>query len=333
MKVTIKDIAEAGGFSITAVSRALSGKDGVSEETRKKVQAIAKEMGYVPNVVARSLRTKKTKTLGVIIENITKPYFGKIVKGIDDKAKALGYDILICNTNLDPVQEYRSVNTLLQRSVDGIIFHPSQLTDKGIKLLQKSGIPFISVSRRLPNFKSDYVICNNREGIKTIFNYLVSKGCRDILFINSPLFSSSSQDRMEGYREALQEHGFEYREEKVVISKSNFEASYSTMMQLLDEKKTDFDSVLCGRDEIAIGVMEALLERGYRIPDDIRLTGYDDLDHCRYLKIPLTTMHQPVYEIGEKAVEILTRLINSKTPKKGFEEIVLSSRLVVRDSA
>ena len=333
MEVTIKDIAVAGGFSITAVSRALSGKDGVSEETRKKIQAIAKEMGYVPNVVARSLRTKRTKTLGVIIEDITKPYFSKIVKGIDDTAKALDYDILICNTNLDPVQELRSVNTLLQRSVDGIIFHPSQLTDKGIKLLQKSGIPFITISRRFPNFKSDYVITNNSEGIKTIFNYLVSKGCRDILFFNSPLFSSTSQDRMAGYREALRENGFEYREEKVVISKSNFEAAYSTMLQLLDEKKVNFDSVLCGRDEIAIGVMEALLERGYRIPEDVRITGYDDLDNSRYLKISLTTRHQPVYEIGQKSVEILTERISLKTPKKGFEEIVLSSKLVVRDSA
>ncbi len=333
MEVTIKDIAEAGGFSITAVSRALSGKDGVSDETRQKIQAIAKQMGYVPNIVARSLRTKSTKTLGVIIENITKPYFSKIVKGIDDTAKALGYDILICNSNLDPVQELRSVNNLLQRSVDGIIFHPSQLTDKGIKLLQKSGIPFVSISRRFPDFKTDYVITNNREGIKTIFNYLVSKGCRDILFINSPVFSSASQDRMTGYREALEENRFEYRDELVNISKSNFEESYSTMMQILDEKEVNFDSVLCGRDEIAIGVMEALLERGYRIPDDIRITGYDDLDNCRYLKIPLTTMHQPVYEIGRKSVEILTERINSKTPKNGFEEIVLSSKLVVRDSA
>lgn len=332
MEVTIKDIAEVGGFSITAVSRALSGKDGVSEETRQKIQDIAKEMGYVPNIVARSLRTKSTKTLGVIIEDITKPYFGKIVKGIDDAAKALGYDILICNTNLDPVQEFRSVNILLQRSVDGIIFHPSQLTDKGIKLLQKSGIPFVSVSRRFFDLKTDYVITNNREGIKTIFNYLVSKGCRDILFINSPLFSSASQDRMAGYKEALREKGFEYRDKLVKISKSNFESAYSTMKQLLDEK-VNFDSVLCGRDEIAIGVMEALLERGYRIPDDVRITGYDDLDFSSHLKVPLTTMHQPVYEIGQKSVEILTKRINSKTAKNEFEEIVLTSKLVVRDSA
>lgn len=332
MEVTLKDIAEAGGFSITAVSRALSGKDGVSEETRQKIQAIAKEMGYVPNIVARSLRTKRTKTLGVIIEDITKPYFGKIVKGIDDTAKALGYDILICNTNLDPAQELRSVNTLLQRSVDGIIFHPSQLTDKGVKLLKKSGIPFVCISRRFPNIKTDYVITNNRDGIKTIFNYLVSKGCRNILFINSPTFSSSSQDRMVGYREALQENGFEYREELVMISKSNFEAAYSSMLQWIDQK-VNFDSVLCGRDEIAIGVMEALLERGYRIPDDIRITGYDDLDSSRYLKIPLTTMHQPVYEIGQKSVEILINWINSKTAKTGFEEVVLSSKLIVRASA
>lgn len=332
MSVTIKDIAEAGGFSITAVSRALRDRDGVSEETRQKIREIASQMGYMPNAAARSLRTKSTQTLGVIIEDITKPYFGKMVKGIDDTAGIFGYNILMCNTNLDPVQELKAVNLLLEKSVDGVIFHPTQLTEKGIQLLIKSGIPFINVGRRFLDIKTSCVIVDNREGIKTIFNYLVSKGCRNILFINSPTFSSTSHDRMQGYLEALLDNGMAYREEMVRISKSNFETGYQTMKQILEQGLV-FDGVLCGRDMIAVGVMSALLEHGLKIPGDVLLTGYDDLDFTPYLKVPLTTMHQPVYEIGKQAVEILVNRIESKTKANEIDEVILKPRLVIRESA
>ncbi len=332
MGVTIKDIAKAGDFSVTAVSRALSGKDGVSEETRRKIKEIAMDLGYLPNAAARSLRTKSTKTIGVIVEDITKPYSGKMVKGIDDTAIAHGYNILMCNTNQDPEQEIRAIKLLLEKSVDGVVLHPSQLTEKGIHMLQKSEIPFINVGRRFLNIKTDYVIINNREGIKTIFNYLISKGCRNILFFNSPLFSSAAYDRMEGYKEALAANGLEYKEHMVKIVPSTFQAGYLAMGEILAQGIT-FDCALCGRDMIAVGVMEALLEHGFRIPDDVCLTGYDDLDFMIHLKVPLTTMRQPVYEMGMKAVEILIERIESKSQKSAFEEVILTPQLIVRNSA
>jgi LacI family transcriptional regulator len=332
MAITIKDIAEAGGFSVTAVSRALSNKDGVSEETRQKIREIADRLGYLPNSAARSLRTKSTKTLGVIIQDITKPYFGKMVKGIDDTAVAHGYNILMCNTNLNPVQEVRAVEILLERSVDGVVFHPTQLTEEGIALLQKSGIPFVTIGRRFLGIKTNYVVTNNREGIKTILNYLVSKGSRNILFFNSPTFTSTSHDRMEGYKEALRDNGLEYREHLVKIIQPNFQSGYLAMGQALSQGLT-FDSVLCGRDMIAVGVLEALLEHGFKIPQDVRLTGYDDLDFTAHLKVPLTTIRQPIYEIGMKAVEILIERIESKSNDIPFAEVILTPQLVVRDSA
>ncbi len=332
MGVTIKDIAEAGGFSITAVSRALSNKDGVSEETRQKIREIASRLGYLPNSAARSLRTKSTKTLGVIIEDITKPYFGKMVKGIDDAAVAHGYNILMCNTNLDPAQEVRAVEILLERSVDGVVFHPTQLTEEGIVLLQKSGIPFVTIGRRFLGIKSNYVITNNREGIKTIFNYLVNRGGRNILFLNSPTFSSTSHDRMEGYKEALRDNGMEYKDHLVKIIQSSFQAGYLAMGQVIYQGLT-FDSVLCGRDMIAVGALEALLEHGFKIPGDVRITGYDDLDFSAHLKVPLTTIRQPVYEIGMKAVEIVIDRIGSKAKGAPYAEVILTPQLVVRDSA
>lgn len=328
-KPTLKDIAQAAGVSAMTVSKALNGKPGVSEDRRKEICDIAERMNYAPNLIAKSLRVDETKTIGVVLSDTSEMVISKVLRGIQDGATNHGYSIIIANTDHQPERELQSIRTLLSKQIDGLILvAPTLYTNEHIAFLKSFGIPFIFLMRKNDHSEIDTVINDNYLGGYQSIAHLVSEGCRSFQIL-SLSNSQSSQEREKGYWQAFSDF-------KIPASPNQFhavtpfvEAGYDAAKQLLAQG-VRFDALVCGCDTVAIGAMDALLEAGVKIPSSVRLIGYDGIDLARYLRIPLSTMAQPLYAIGLNGIEILLDRIHF--PQMPVRKLVLKSELVVRQS-
>ena len=328
-KPTLKDIAQVAGVSAMTVSKALNGKPGVSEDRRREICDIAERMNYAPNLIAKSLRVDETKTIGVVLSDTSEMVISKVLRGIQDGATNHGYSIIIANTDHQPERELQSIRTLLSKQIDGLILvAPTLYTNEHIAFLKSFGIPFIFLMRKNDHSEIDTVINDNYLGGYQSIAHLVSEGCRSFQIL-SLSNSQSSQEREKGYRQAFSDF-------KIPASPNQFhavtpfvEAGYNAAKQLLAQG-VRFDALVCGCDTVAIGAMDALLEAGVKIPSSVRLIGYDGIDLARYLRIPLSTMAQPLYAIGLNGIEILLDRIHF--PQMPVRKLVLKSELVVRQS-
>jgi len=328
---TIKDIAAEVGLSVTAVSKALNNKGGISEETVRRIKEAAKKLNYKPNSVAKSLKLNNTKTIGVIVSDSSHSVFAKVIRGIGDTAAKEGYDIILCNTDADPEKEKKAINVLINKRIDGIIIAASTLTkEEDARLIEEIGIPYIYLIRRSEWEEADYVINDNVLGAYLMVNYLLRNSKNKIHFLNLTESTTSALDRLTGYKKALKENGIEFDPSYVTHIKPEIEDGYAAMRQIL-EKNGDVKTVFCGCDVIAIGAMEAIIEKGLKIPQDVRVAGYDDIDFAAYLRIPLTTVRQPKYLIGSKGTEVLINKIQKKIT--GVQHIILKPEIIVRESS
>ncbi len=328
--VTLKTIAEELNLSITAVSKALRGEKGIGKETVQKVKETAKKMNYQPNSVAKSLRTNMTKTLGLIVSDSSFLFFNPVIEGVEKSASEFGYNIILCNANSNVDKEKEAVRVLANKRVDGIILAASMLNDQEhAEYLDSFGIPYIFAVRKSETDKCDYVINDNENGSFQMVDYLAKTGSSRICFINIYEKISSYSGRMMGYRKALLQNNLPICEDIIFTAKPTVEDGYASMKRIIAAKK-DIDAVFCGCDVIAIGVMEAILEAGLKIPTDIRVAGYDDIEYAAYLRVPLTTVRQPKYKMGKMATEVLIDKIQNKY--EGWQNIVLWPDLVLRQS-
>jgi DNA-binding LacI/PurR family transcriptional regulator len=328
--VTLKDIAKEVGVSAMAVSKALNGKGGVSAATEKKIQEAVKRLGYRPNIIAKSLRLANTKTLGVVVSDSSHSFFASVIKGIEETAAREGYSIILCNTDQDHDKEKKAISVLINKRIDGMLLAASMLTRvEDADYLKRFGIPFVFVIRRSESDDVDYVINDNVTGAYLMTSHLISNGSQRIYFINLYKGSPSGEDRLIGYKKALKENNIQYSPELIQNVKPQIEEGYLAMKKLLAEED-DVSTVFCGCDVIAIGAIEAILETGRRVPEDIRVGAYDDIDFAAYLKVPLTTIKQPKYLLGEKATELLIEKI--KTKNSVSKHIILDPELIVRRS-
>jgi DNA-binding LacI/PurR family transcriptional regulator len=327
---TLKDIARELGISAMAVSKALNGKGGVGAETLQRVKETAERLNYQPNAVAKSLRLSSTKTIGVVVSDSSLSFFAKVVKGIEETASRNGYSIILCNTDQDCSKEKLAIQVLVNKRIDGLILAASMLTRKeDVAYLRSFGIPFVFLIRRSEAEEVDYVINDNIGGACQMVDYLVGSGSRKVHFINLNEEIPSRKDRLSGYRKALEENGISYEPSLVRSVKPTIEDGHSAMVELLDGKE-EIQAVFCGCDVIGIGVMEAILERGLRIPQDIRVAAYDDIDFAAYLRVPLTTVRQPKFTIGCKGTELLIEKI--RVGGQEAKHLVLQPELVIRMS-
>ena len=328
--VTIKDIAKEVGLSAMAVSKALNNKSGVKPETREKILQAAKRLNYKPNTIAKSLKLNRTKTIGIIVSDSSQNFLAKVIRGIEDAAEKEGYSIILCNTDSNIDKEKKAINVLVNKRIDGIILVSSMLTGKEhIQFLEEIGVPYLFLVRRSESSDVDCVVNDNVLGSYLIISYLIKSSDTKIHFLNLTENSPSAQDRLRGYKKALEEKGIPYDPSIIYNVKPEIEEGYIAMRQLL-EKDESVRTVFCGCDVIAIGAMEALIEKGIKIPQDIRVAGYDDIEFAAYLRVPLTTVSQPKYLIGTKGVEILLRKIRKQT--EDVQTVVLRPSLVIRES-
>lgn len=336
MAITIKEIATLAGVSKTTVSKVINNKDeNISQETRSRIQAIIKEHNYVPNKLAQSLITKRTNTIGLLIPDIRNPFFTDISRGVEDKAHESGYNVIICNTDEDAEREESGIRTLLERKIDGIIFAASSNTNLTNANYKNVRIPTVlidkNINMNLENLKGRVVV-ENLDGAYKATKHLISNGHKNILYLSGPNLNQISIDRLNGYKKALNEADLKYDDKNLVIGQFNTEWAFDYIQTL---ENIDFTAVFCANDLIAIGVIKGLENKGYNIPDDISVVGFDDIYMARMVTPALTTVRQPSYDIGYKAGEILIKNLentDNKDNNDSVEDTVFKLDLIERES-
>jgi len=327
---TLKDIGKEIGVSATTVSRALNNKPDISYETKQKIKEVAERLGYSPNALARSLKAKKTGSIGVLIADIADAFFAPIVKGIENTAREMGYSIILCDTSEEYEQEKIALEMMLEKRVDGLLITPSQTEYKDILELKRRKIPFVLIGRYFDLVESDYVITDDIKGAFSAIDYLIKKGHKKILFINGPNYISSAKERLVGYKRALQENAILFDKSLVKEDALKMEDGYRIMKEVLSSG-TKFTAVFAYCDFVILGVMQALEEAKLKVPEDIAIVGYDDVAFARFLQVPLTTVHIPKYELGKEAMRLLKKKIEGEI--KEPQNVILPTRLVIRKSA
>jgi LacI family transcriptional regulator len=329
MPVSITDVAKAAGFSIATVSRVLNGIDyPLAEETRLRVLEVAKEMGYRPNLIARSLRMEQTHTVGIIVENILSPFIPPIIRGIHDRLKQVDYLSMTLNADFDLAAEADAIERLGMRQIDGIIFVESYIrTSSEVSALINK--PHLFVHRLFDSLDINSIVPDDRYGARLAVEHLVKLGHRRIAFINGPDEWDATVNRLAGYRDALLASGIEYDSSLVVQGDWQVQSGYQQAQQLL--ALPDRPSALfAANDLMALGVIYAAQEVGLSVPDDLALVGYDDRDFTGFVRPALTTIQMPCEKMGQIAADSLLRLIRGEF--ESIEPTLVQGELVVRQS-
>ncbi|HHW12843.1 MAG TPA: LacI family transcriptional regulator [Firmicutes bacterium] len=326
--VTIKDVAKKAGVSISTASLVINNKAGVSERLRAKVLAAIEELDYRPNGMARALKSKKSKVLGLIIPDIVNPFFPLVVRGVEAAALRYGYSLILGNTDGKLEEEARYLELFVEKCVDGIIFIPASNFKKNIRTFLRIESPKVVIDRALEGTGLPTVMTDNITGAYLATRHLLANGRRRILFISGPQDLQASQDRYKGYKKALGEFGLD--EELVLNGDYTFDSGKRVMEQALKEKLC-FDAVFGANDLMALGAMVVLSENKIKIPEDVEVVGYDNILFSSLSKPTLTTVEQPAYQMGYEATRLILRQIYSK--KELSECKLLEPKLIVRESS
>lgn len=330
-KMTMKDIAAMAGVSAMTVSAALGDKPGVSLKTRERIKELANSLHYTPNSLARSFREDKTNTIGVIISSTFDTVFTMLFKGIEAVAKNEGLGILVATAEDDPKLEMNAIKMLAGKRVDGIILTSALRFDARQKvLLDQLGIPYVLTVRACKDRSLTTVLNDNYDGAFGMVDYLARTGSERFLFLAMEKQRSSSAERIRGWKAALAAHGLRPPEKQMEYVAPFIENGYEAMRAHI-QRGVEWDTVVCGNDSIAIGAMKALHEAEIEIPGRIRLTGYDGLPLTDCLRVPLTTVQQPLHAIGMTAMQLLRKKIGD--PATPPQQIYVKSTLVIRSSS
>ncbi len=332
-KVTIEDIAEEVGYSANTVSRALNDKSEIKQETKDLILKTAEEMGYRPNRVAQRMRAQKTGILGVVVANNANPFFSRVVKGIESAAADRGYNIILKDSDESPEKEEEAIKIMLSEQVDGLLISPVNSEKSNITKISED-LPLVSFARHFKGLEIDFVLIDDLKGGYLATNHLIENGYQEIALLNGPLNELSAQERLEGYKKAITESGGEPDPELIYDGVLTMDQGYRAGKKILDSDRTP-DAVHTFSDFVALGFMKAAEEASLRIPEDIGIVGFDDIPFCSYSRVPLSTVHVPIKEIGEEAVNILLDRIQNQSKEEGLEtnQVRLEPELIVRGSS
>ena len=324
------DIAKRAGVAPITVSRVINNSTYVSQSTRERVEAAVKELGYVPNTIARGLRSKRTKTLALVVTDITNPYFTSMARGVEDVAAAFNYTVIYCNTDESETKEEKYANMLAQRRVDGVLLVPSCGNAKTIKFLVSNGVYVVVLDRRIPGVVTDIVCSDSENGANRLIKLLIGLGHKWIAVISGQKDVSTSMDRVIGYRQALTEAGLS--ENELVYfgafsEQSGYELTHQAMMQL--PRPT---AIFGANNFIAVGIIKALHDLKIEVPGDVSVVGFDDLPESMIMKPFLTVARQPAYEMGRLATDLLLKRISGEI-SEDYREIILPIEIIARESS
>lgn len=332
--LTINDIAQKAGVSKATVSRVLNNPEKVAPRTRERVLSVIRATNYRPNPMARALNIRKTGIIGVVVSDITNPFYAVMVKSIEEVCRAHQYYIFLCSTDGRKEEEEFYVCSLIDKKVDGIILAATQMDSDNIHLLQElkeADIPFVFVSR-LPQERElyDYVMVDNVQGGYVATKYLISLGHEKIAYLGGRWGTSSNLDRFEGYKKALMESGFPVHEEYLFCGEFRMEGGYQEGIKMLSLRENRPTAVFCANDNMAIGLIEACREHGVEVPQEISVIGFDDIPLSAIKSIQLTTISQSIPELGALSGKILIDKILDPQKKGLRQQIVFPPKLVIR---
>lgn len=324
---TIYDVARLAGVSTATVSRALNGKGQIAPATRRTIDEAVEQLGYRPNTIARSLVTRSTQTIALLLPDITNPFYAELVAGIQDQVLAEGHTMLLCTTESDPEREERYLSLLHAKQVDGALVDGLVLPPDRIARFVREGFPIVCLDRDVDSVSVPLVQVDNRLGARLATEHLLALGHTRIGHVAGAEELRISEERVAGYRQALADGGIEPDPALVAVGSFTEEGGHRAALQLLERGVT---AVFAANDLSALGVVNALTERALRVPADVSVVGFDDVRLSAFTSPPLTTIHQPAREIAELATRLLLELSSGREVHQQLH--LLEPRLVVRGS-
>ncbi len=331
-RATVYDVAAQAGVSTQTVSRVLNNYPKVSKATRDRVLAAIDKLDYVPNSLARGLVTRRTRTIGVVVYDIANPFYGQLVRGIEDAAFSSGYDLIIGNSDADARKDHSYLRVFSRRRVDGILATIADPSKNDLGAWTHASCPVVFLDKFFSSEQCSYVTVNNRQAACEAVDHLFELGHRRIGIVTaSSTASDAINERFAGYRQAFQSRGVACEPElRAICERQNQEGGYQATPELLGLRERP-SALFCVNDAIAIGAMRAIYEAGLRIPDDISVVGFDDVPIAGLLRVPLTTVAQPIREMGAAAMRLLAERIDGGTSLP-HRHVILDAHLVPRDS-
>jgi LacI family purine nucleotide synthesis repressor len=327
---TIKDVARLAGVSTTTVSHVINKTRFVAESTQEKVMAAVKTLNYAPSAVARSLKCNSTRTIGMLVTQSTNPFFSEVIDGVESYCYRQGYTLILCNTGGLYEKQRDYIRMLAEKRVDGMLVICSDLTEELLEMLEAYGdIPKVIMDWGPKSSQADKIIDNSEAGGYLATKYLIDRGHHAIACLSGQLSKAACQERIQGFRRAMAEANLTPTEDWIL--EGNFECDTAVLAAdkiiAMDEKPT---AVFCFNDTMALGLMSRLQQRGIKIPDEISVIGYDNIETSEYFSPPLTTIHQPKRRVGKNAFEILLERIRNKEHERRVFE--MHPEVVERDT-
>ncbi|MEG9295407.1 LacI family DNA-binding transcriptional regulator [Mangrovibacillus sp. Mu-81] len=323
---TIKDVAKLSGVAVSTASYALNNSTKVSEKTRQKVLAAAKQLNYQKNGLASDLKRTSTNTIALILSDLSGPYYSELIKGVQDVASTNGYDLIACSS-IGGAQS-TAVKFLREKRVDGVIILAHNIDDETILDSAREGFPIVVLDRSVQNDHVVQIEVDNVHGAYMATEYLIDKGSREIAFVSGPYNSHDNERRFKGYKDALLKHGIVYRPKWKVSGGFTREGGYHATKMLIAQRDVP-QAIFYANDEMAIGGIQALNEKNIAVPEDISIIGFDDIQLSEYVSPPLTTMRQPKYEAGALAVHLIFQVLSKESVEPYYK---LSTELIERKS-
>ena len=333
MAITLRDIANAVDVSEATVSNALNHRGSMSEETRQRILDVANAMGYTPNRIARRLALSQNRAIGILVPNLENPFYGKLVRNIVARCDSMKYHVVISDSFDDSASEFKAVEYMISEQVEGLLIVPTNSAPSQkdyIRLLKQNSTPFCYLANRIPGEQYPFVMTNLTQGAYQLITTLLRTGRRDIWLLCGLDKNPTSRDRLIGYRQALEDFDLPYNNDHLIsCSRFDYREGYESAAALLATGKK-VDAIVSINDYMAVGVLMALIDAKRSIPDDIAVTGYDDMFFSQVAAVPLTTVRQNIDVICEKGIDILMGMIHGELDTN--PQIFVEPELVLRQS-
>lgn len=326
---TIYDVAREAGVSMATVSRVMNGTAVVKEETKRKVLNAIEQLGYRPNAVARGLASKRTKTIGVIVPDVSSPYVAELVRGIEDIANMYKYHIILCNSDSQPDKEIDLIGTMWEKQVDGLLFMSPSITADTVRIFEQAQLPVVLCATVDPENRIPSVNIDNKRAAYDATKFLIDNGCQNLLLLGT---SSSNlvvgEPRIKGFTQAMLEAGFtpNYLE----VPEAKYENALPLISQWLDDDHTGVDGIVAVTDELAVSALRALQDHKILVPEEARVIAFDNTRLSYMVRPELSAVEQPTYDIGAVAMRLMTKLLLDE-PVDDYS-VVLPHSLIIRQS-
>ena len=320
-RITLKDIAKELDVSVTTISKAINNHPDISAKRRKQIMALLNKRNYVPNYMAKNLRSAKSKFISIIVSDNTNPYYARVIKGVEAVLSNEGYHTIIFNNDEDPEKELAMMRELLSINVAGVLITPALGNIDSVKLLVENDIPYVLVHRYTDKNKDNYVVADDIKAAYIATKHLLESHGPDIAFLNANRTISAANDRFTGYKKALDEAGVPFREQNIIEGIINQEQGYNAASTAIERMGRRKFSILCFSDYVATGAMLKVLEEGLEIPNEVAIMGIDDIEMFSYFYPRLSSVHLPKYELGAKSAEILLDIIHKRKQAEAEDEV------------